>query len=766
MQAFYVDIHIHTSEDANKVNTNYDVNLLLENISKMAKDHPFLLSLTDHNVINKDAYLNLYNISKNVIIGAELHIKKYKEAPPYHCHILFDCEVTEKNIDSINAILDKLYPDKMVTDDTPDIPNIETITNEFDNYEFILLPHGGQSHRTFDKATAKGHRFDTSMEKSIYYNQFDGFTARSNTGLEDTIEYFKRLGIDQFTNLITCSDNYDPRKYPSGKNSDAEPFIPTWIFSNPTFTGLKMALSEKSRLFYGSEPPEKWGQTIFSVNLENDKCSINVRMSPGLNVVIGGSSSGKTLFVDSIVNRLNNDFSLSKYCEFGVDKLIVDNPYNVVPHYINQNFIMSVLQSKSLELGDIELIKEVFPEDKDVTEKIRNGKEKLQRLIQELIDSVALYEDNLAQLKGISELAGLIISKEIPQRISELLKPSDEEKEHFSLTEVKYEKLIEELEEIYKVFADSSLDIPFKNEIETLKTGLKYIYDLSKLSDNTLLSIENLMKKELNQVEEDDRENSQKIQQKDRLKYCLTNIIKALSNFYKIKEELCKFNITATTREINVDGHKLSIINSFALSKEILVDSINNFLKNEKRITSFEHLKPEDLFKTGFSQRPKVNGYPDFINKMVNLICEKDRKTYKITTRDNQDFDKLSPGWKTAVILDLLLAYEKDVAPLIIDQPEDNLATDYINHGLIEQIKKIKPQKQIILVSHNATIPMLGDAQNVITCKNENGKIVIRSGELESFIEGNRVLDIIANITDGGKQSIRKRVKKYDFKKI
>jgi hypothetical protein len=766
MQAFYVDIHIHTSEDANKVNNNYDVNLLLENISKMVKGHPFLLSLTDHNVINKYAYLNLYKISKNVIIGAELHIKKYKEAPPYHCHILFDCEVTEENIDSINSILDKLYPDKMVTDETPDIPNIETITNEFDNYEFILLPHGGQSHRTFDKATAKGHRFDTSMEKSIYYNQFDGFTARSNTGLEDTLEYFKRLGIDQFTNLITCSDNYDPRKYPSGKNGDAEPFIPTWIFSNPTFTGLKMALSEKSRLFYGYEPPEKWGQTIFSVKLENDKCSINVKMSPGLNVVIGGSSSGKTLFVDSIVNKLNNDFSPSKYCEFGVDKLIIDNPNNTVPHYINQNFIMSVLQSKSLELGDIELIKEVFPEDKDVTEKIRNGKEKLRRLIQNLIDSVELYENNLAQLKGVSELAGLIISKEIPQRISELLKPSDEEKEHFSLTEVKYEKFIDELEEVYKVFADSSLDIPYKNEIETLKTGLKYIYDLSKLSDNILLSIDNLMNKELNQFNEDNRENTQKIQQRDRLKSCLNKIIKALSTFYKIKEELSKFNITATTREIKVDGHKLSIINSFALSKEILVDTINSFLKNEKRITSFEHLKPEDLFKVGFSQRPKVNSYSDFINKMVNLICEKDRKTYKITTRDNRDFDKLSPGWKTAVILDLLLAYEKDVAPLIIDQPEDNLATDYINHGLIEQIKKIKPQKQIILVSHNATIPMLGDAQNVITCKNENGKIIIKSAELESNIDGDRVLDLIANITDGGKQSIRKRVKKYDFKKI
>ncbi len=69
------------------------------------------------------------------------------------------------------------------------------------------------------------------------------------------------------------------------------------------------------------------------------------------------------------------------------------------------------------------------------------------------------------------------------------------------------------------------------------------------------------------------------------------------------------------------------------------------------------------------------------------------------------------------MLLDLILGYEKDIAPLIIDQPEDNLATSYINRGLIKAIKKIKSKKQVILVSHNATIPMLGDAQNICRCK-------------------------------------------------
>ena len=75
-------------------------------------------------------------------------------------------------------------------------------------------------------------------------------------------------------------------------------------------------------------------------------------------------------------------------------------------------------------------------------------------------------------------------------------------------------------------------------------------------------------------------------------------------------------------------------------------------------------------------------------------------------------------------------------------------------------------KKQIILVSHNATIPMMGDAQRIIFCDNSSGIITIRSAPLEGEINGTPVLDLIASITDGGKPSIKKRVKKYNLKKF
>ena len=157
----------------------------------------------------------------------------------------------------------------------------------------------------------------------------------------------------------------------------------------------------------------------------------------------------------------------------------------------------------------------------------------------------------------------------------------------------------------------------------------------------------------------------------------------------------------------------------------------------------------------------RIRGHAD---KVYKEIEKENKRKYVIVTKDGKNFESLSPGWKTAILLDIILGYTQDSAPIFIDQPEDNLATNYINLDLINGIKKCKMHKQLIIISHNATIPMLADAQNIILCRNMNGKIVIRSGAMEDSIDGKRVIDSIAEITDGGKASVKKRVKKYNLK--
>ncbi len=45
MQPIYIDLHIHTSEDANHLNENYDIAELVSQIKKLNGDSPFMISL-------------------------------------------------------------------------------------------------------------------------------------------------------------------------------------------------------------------------------------------------------------------------------------------------------------------------------------------------------------------------------------------------------------------------------------------------------------------------------------------------------------------------------------------------------------------------------------------------------------------------------------------------------------------------------------------------------------------------------------------------
>ena len=105
MQPVYIDLHIHTYPDANNRSTDYDVATLVRKIKEYNSDEPFLISFTDHNTINKEAYLAAKAVGVNLLLGAELHIKNHDDVEAFHCHIYFNLDVTEENIKALNDIL-------------------------------------------------------------------------------------------------------------------------------------------------------------------------------------------------------------------------------------------------------------------------------------------------------------------------------------------------------------------------------------------------------------------------------------------------------------------------------------------------------------------------------------------------------------------------------------------------------------------------------------------------------------------------------------
>lgn len=771
MESVYIDVHIHTSENPDCLNENYDIDTLFSKIRYASQGQQSLISLTDHNTINKKVYLEALKkcgCDIHLLLGVELHIHYVKETEAYHCHMLFKNAISEQVIDEVNAILNKLYVKKQVEKKDVNIPTLDKIINEFDSYDFMLLPHGGQSHATFDKSIPKGKKFDTMMERSIYYNQFDGFTARCDSGREETDNYFKRLGISDFVNLVTCSDNYNPSCYPDAKSKDAEPHIPTWILADPTFDGLRLSLSERSRLVYSQNKPDSWSENIDSVKYTNEKLDIDVTFSSGLNVVIGGSSSGKTLLVDSLWRKLaNDDFENSNYKVFGVANLNIVNPSGIRPHYLNQNYIMKVVSDDNQHnLDDIDIIRSLFPDNKDVVNRINSSLARLKDDITQLIQTVKEIQSIENKLKATPQIGHLLVLKAVKQNIFVHFIPQDESRQKIEYNKSKMDAQISTLNEIKTVLEKNPFVKEQNTTIDALIGLLQTIYMYSELETNVFREIKQAYDNYAVLLKTESQEEQTKTQEFNQL---LSNINKYTFLNRKFKKHLtniAEYHEEIATQDIISAGHHLYISNQFKMDKDGVLDVFNYLLKTGKKINDFDDICPQNLYENNFSkQKPKVQDYNDFINKIYNEFVQKNKTIYKIITSDGRDFDNLSAGWKTSVLLDLILGYDKDIAPIIIDQPEDNLATKYINDGLVDAIKKVKKFKQIILVSHNATIPMMGDAQRIIYCENKDGKIVIRSAPLEGEIDGKPVLDLIASITDGGKPSIKKRVKKYNLKK-
>ena len=415
-------------------------------------------------------------------------------------------------------------------------------------------------------------------------------------------------------------------------------------------------------------------------------------------------------------------------------------------------------------MGEIPIIDKVFPEEKETIDSIRNSLKKLKELINTLVDSAEKLEKLKDDFSHIKAPNFLITNEIIKENAIEKIKPNEDVKDNLSISITKIEEYKITLENIKMLFNNHPIISGKDSEVNVLNKALDELVLISKINDAVVdkisESLEYINKKHI----ENDRKVTQIKNDREKLLNYIHDSIKAFKDFYYAKVGLSKFDVTFETKELVVAGHTLSIKNSFKLTEDELVDSINRCLTNENRLNNFNELIPSTLEKNKFSQRPKVNSHSDLANKVYKSIENTNKKEYRIITKDGKDYQTLSPGWKSAVILDLILGYEENFAPIIIDQPEDNLATNYINRDLIEMIKKIKEDKQVILVSHNATIPMLGDAQNLIICENDGEKLYINSAPLESEIKGKKTLDWIAELTDGGKPSIKKRVKKYNLR--
>lgn len=148
----------------------------------------------------------------------------------------------------------------------------------------------------------------------------------------------------------------------------------------------------------------------------------------------------------------------------------------------------------------------------------------------------------------------------------------------------------------------------------------------------------------------------------------------------------------------------------------------------------------------------------------LELISPDDRPVISLTADvrskpQKVDFENLSFGQKASILLGALL-FSSEQSPLIIDQPEDHLDSQFIARTVVTVLRRVKETRQVIIATHNANITVLGDAEQIVPLQGYEGRGRTRDiGSVDTPATRRRACEIL----EGGESAYRRRGEMYGF---
>lgn len=153
-------------------------------------------------------------------------------------------------------------------------------------------------------------------------------------------------------------------------------------------------------------------------------------------------------------------------------------------------------------------------------------------------------------------------------------------------------------------------------------------------------------------------------------------------------------------------------------------------------------------------QRCKIEDLPRI------TVSKKQKKPDGSVTHLTKEFSKLSLGQQQSVLLALMLSSDS-VSPLMIDQPEDNLDSEFIFHSLVPVLRRAKERRQVVIVTHNPNIAVLGDAEKIIALKSTSDKSTIVA---QGSIDERETRSVVCQMLEGAEEAFRRRAKIYGLR--
>ena len=782
---FKIDLHIH-SDYSRKTKTNdyqgtFDINVLKQ---KLIDNDVRLFSLTDHNIINVEAYKEYYsNCTKTdpkLLIGCEFDIVVPDSGTDktYHSLIIFENETVE-DVEVISSKIESLYLQKSL-DKINRVITIDEIYDLFNGYNYFFIPHAGNT----KSILAPYRNYDLKLCQQMVLlmpSAFEKVKEATRQKYNEGFDKLKNLDFQAKDDIpyINFSDNHNCNRYPC-TNKDGEDHKFYCIKGRPSFESIRFAFIDpgsRIKRFQDVESLRNFNSSIQEIKITGNPAisDSSIEFSPNLNVIIGGRSSGKSLMFNIIGNKLNTQkHDLDKYnvnttgikiktsLDSDYKESIKINNHEVI--YINQGDIVNYFENNSLEQlinesgksEEYKKAKDFFAmEQQAFIGQIKNLIEKYGDLKDSLISNLTLHNKDIQSILSASYFFKQIAALEDK-----------------SNSFIDADELIEGLEVYIEKFAQnenwslSSTEREIVSEFEILLSQKKSNYrKFKKLYGSKSSFINNVNSLIINQnlkLDNDGKEKGAADQRIIVLKNNISQILQKAQELEKICREVETYNYNfkqeiLINEEVNVileveekENIKEKILEGVngALTEDTLYKNILALIYDEKRVKNLPDNSQENF-------RKKIN------TQLKSVLEYFEKPIHFLKYREGGSSKNNSPGFNSERYLDTILRNGNSKI-VLIDQPEDNLGNKFIIDNLINLIRQLKFQKQIILVTHNPSIVVYGDAENIILAENDFNTISYK----QLVLEDKEFQKQVCQVLDGGQYIFDQRAKKYNIEKL
>ena len=782
---FKVDLHIHTDfskkTKTNDYQGNFDISVLK---NKLIENNVKLFSLTDHNIINDDAYKNYYNAYQEgdpkLLIGCEFDIEVPESGKniTYHSVIVFEND-TVGDVDLISKKIEELFIQKGLSLTDRKII-IDDLYDLFSGFNFFFIPHAGNTKSIIDPYNGYDLKLCQQMVllmPSAFEKVKESVRQTYNDGFDKLKEYdFQNRGDIPYINF---SDNHNCNKYPcTNKDGDVHEFY--CIKGQPTFESIRFAFIDpisRIKKYDEVEVLKRFDNFLHSIVLQNNSFieDSTLFFSPNLNVIIGGRSSGKSLLFNILGKKIGNsknnlskyeieisDFKIKSFLDSDYKLSIGYNVQDVI--YINQGDIVNYFENNSLK----DLIKESgkTEEYKIALEFFKEKKRNLTTSIEELVNVYAELFDSINSNFTFhnKDVDSLFDS-------SYFFKPIEQVEDKSYSFQNSFDIVRNLLENVEKFKTDENWSLTpedlilinaFKELVETKKSSFQSYKSLHLNKKSFIDSVNNILRSKNSTLDLKGRE---KEASNNRLETLKNQIFELLRTSLRVEQhcsviENYNYNFS---QEIVIDENVSVVIEienkediKSKLFEGLIINSTNTSLFQALVQLSTNAIKIRNLSDNSVDNFRKKNSTQlkviyDYFDKPIEYL----KYSEESSSKNN------SPGFNSEKYLETIL--KKGNSKIVfIDQPEDNLGNKFITDNLINLLRELKFKKQIFLVTHNPSIVVYGDAECIIMCTNNENKIDYQQFVLEDKIHQKE----ICNVLDGGQYIFEQRARKYNIKKL